>query len=210
MIRELTCSSIWVWCDARCLMSQGVVMPRLDIHKHEDIKRSIRRATRKYSLTLTNRRWEIGVIFLQAGVILRQAIRTRVETKIFVFVFSRTFFFAFREKSLRKVAKIFAKIFVFAKGFEKIFVFTKVFAKIFAKIFYLECGSGHLNVFPDPKHWLKTIPGTKLFREIFRENEYFRENENFRKNFRESENFCKTKFREKWANFRLFSVFAKM
>jgi hypothetical protein len=40
----------------------------------------------------------------------------RVETKIFVFVFSRKFIFAFREKSLRKVTKI-TKI--FAKMYEK-------------------------------------------------------------------------------------------
>jgi hypothetical protein len=41
-------------------------------------------------------------------------------------------------------------------------------------------------VYPDPKHWLKTIPETKMFRknEKFREN--FRKNENFRENFREN------------------------
>jgi hypothetical protein len=65
------------------------------------------------------------------------------------------------------------------------------------KIFYLEFGSGfrsYLNVYPDPKQWLKTILGAKIFRGNFRENEKFRENENFRENFRESEiwrNFVK-------------------
>jgi hypothetical protein len=39
-----------------------------------------------------------------------KVIAVRVETKIFVFVFSRKFIFAFREKSLRKLTKI-TKIF---------------------------------------------------------------------------------------------------
>jgi hypothetical protein len=61
------------------------------------------------------------------------AILSRVDTKIFVFEFSRKF----REKSLRKVAKNFAKIFTFAK------------------VFHLKCSSrsmGQLNVYLDPKH----------------------------------------------------------
>jgi hypothetical protein len=85
--------------------------------------------------------------------------------------------------------KFFAKIFVFAKVNSKIFVFAKVFMKVFAKIFYLECGSGfrsHLNVYPVPKHWFKTIPGTKILCENFRENE------KFLGNFRVNENFCET------------------
>jgi hypothetical protein len=67
-------------------------------------------------------------------------VMTRVETKILVFVFSRNFFFVFREKSLRKVAKI------FAKAFTKIFVSAKVFvfAKDFAEIF------GFAKVSPEP------------------------------------------------------------
>jgi hypothetical protein len=47
---------------------------------------------------------------------------TRVETKIFVFVFSRKFIFVFREKIIPKYTKI-----------TKIFAKTKIEAKIFAK-----------------------------------------------------------------------------
>jgi hypothetical protein len=43
-------------------------------------------------------------------------VRSWVEMKIFVFVFSRKFIFAFREKSLQKVTKI-----------------TKIFAKLLQK-----------------------------------------------------------------------------
>jgi hypothetical protein len=47
----------------------------------------------------------------------------RVETKMFVFVFSRKFVFAFREKSLpkvkKKITKVFAKTFALAKIFAK-------------------------------------------------------------------------------------------
>jgi hypothetical protein len=55
-----------------------------------------------------------------AGTIASRLRNTaRVETKIFVFVFSWKFIFAFREKSLRKVTettKFFAKMFVFREN----------------------------------------------------------------------------------------------
>jgi hypothetical protein len=68
-------------------------------------------------------------------------------------------------------------------------------------------------VYPDPKHWLKIFAKTEIFRENHLGNKNFSricENENFRENFRNSENCRETKFREKCANFRLFSLFAKM
>jgi hypothetical protein len=60
------------------------------------------------------------VPFDRAGVVIRCSFGSdpRVETKIFVFVFSRKFIFAFREKSLRKVTKI-TKIFAKTKMYEK-------------------------------------------------------------------------------------------
>jgi hypothetical protein len=64
----------------------------------------------------------------------------RVETKIFVFVFSRKFIFAFCENIIQKYtkitkifAKIDAKIFAKTKIEAKIFAKTKIEAKIFAK-----------------------------------------------------------------------------
>jgi hypothetical protein len=55
----------------------------------------------------------------------------------------------------------------------------------------LECVSRSEHWWMLPKIFAKTIPGTKTFRENFRENEnfreIFRENENFRENFRENE-----------------------
>jgi hypothetical protein len=57
-------------------------------------------------------------------------------------------------------------------------------------------------VYPDPKHWLKIIekteifrenhPGTKIFRENFLENENFRKNENFREKFANAKIFAKS------------------
>jgi hypothetical protein len=64
------------------------------------------------------------------------------------------------------------------------------------------------------KLFAKTIPGTKIYRGNFRENENFRENfreiEDFRKKLSRKQKFRKTKFREKRADFRFFSLFAKM
>jgi hypothetical protein len=74
----------------------------------------------------------------------------------------------------------------------------------------------HLNVYPDPNtggcylKFSRHFRENENFRQNFRKNENFRENKTFHQNFRESENFRETKFREKWANFRLFSLFAKM
>jgi hypothetical protein len=70
----------------------------------------------------------------------------------------------------------------------KLFVKTYFFAKSYAKT----------------KLFAKTVPGSNIFRENFRKNE------NFRENFRKNEHFRKTKFREKRANCRLFSLFMKM
>jgi hypothetical protein len=70
----------------------------------------------------------------------------------------------------------------------KFFRKLKFFTKDFAKTATFRTGN---------------IQETKLLRESFRKNE------NFRENFRESKHFRKTKFREKWANFRLFSLLAK-
>jgi hypothetical protein len=111
--------------------------------------------------------------------------------------------FRFSQKKLTKIfifAKVFTKICVFAKGFAKFFGF----AKVFAKIFHSECGSGsrsHLNVYPDPNTGGCYL---KFSWKPSQEQNYFREN------FRKNENFRETKFREKWANFRLFSLFANM
>jgi hypothetical protein len=106
----------------------------------------------------------------------------RVEKKLFVFVFS--------QKLRKNFFSLFAK-----KVYENF---------VFAKIFHLECGSGFrstLNEYPDPKHWLKIFAKQKFFSKTIPGTTIFSENENFRES---------KSFREKWANFRLFSLFAKM
>jgi hypothetical protein len=145
----------------------------------------------------------------------------RVETKIFLFVFSLKFrekFFRFSRKKLTKSCENcrenFRENFRFRERFRENFRFCKSFRENFPfgmRIRIqepLECVSRSENWSMLPKIFAKTIPGTKFFRENenFRENEIFRENENFR----ESKNFRETKFREKCANFRLFSLLAKM
>jgi hypothetical protein len=91
----------------------------------------------------------------------------------------------------------------------------KIFAKVFAKIFHSECGSGsHLNVYPDPN-----IGGCNLqfSRKPSREQTFFAKTfakkKICAKTFANTKIFAKrnfVKFCEKWANFRLFSFFAKM
>jgi hypothetical protein len=71
---------------------------------------------------------------------------TRVETKIFVFVFSRKFrkkYFVvtFREKSLRKVTKI-------TKVFANTFAKTKIFVKN-------DAGSENATKYPNSKRQMK-------------------------------------------------------
>jgi cytoplasmic iron level regulating protein YaaA (DUF328/UPF0246 family) len=80
-------------------------------------------------------------------------------------------------------------------------------------------------VYPDPKYWLKIFaktetflenhPGNtnisrkrKILRKLSRKRKYSRKLSRKRK-FSRNE-ICETKFREKGANFRLFSFFAKM
>jgi hypothetical protein len=73
-----------------------------------------------------------------------------------VTIYIAIFFSLFAKKSYEKLRK-------FAKTFAKMFVFSS----FFAKIFHLECGSGfrsHLNVYPDPKHWLKIFAKTETLR----------------------------------------------
>jgi hypothetical protein len=88
---------------------------------------------------------------------LGQVAEPRVETKMFVFVFSRKKFFAFREKAYENFCESFRENFPFGM-------------RIRIQV-PLECVSRSEHWWMLPKIFAKTIPGTK----IFRENENFRE-----------------------------------
>jgi hypothetical protein len=113
----------------------------------------------------------------------------RLETKIFVFVFSRKFrenFFPHFAKKLIKSCKNFRENFRFRESFLENFPLG-MRIRIQEP---LKCVSRSEHWWMLPKIFAKTIPGTKIFRENFRKNENFRENENVREILRE------TKFRE--------------
>jgi hypothetical protein len=73
-----------------------------------------------------------------------------VETKIFVFVFSRNFFSLFAKKAYEKL-RSFREIFRFRESFHENFRFREIFRKNFPFGMRIRIRS-HLNVYRDPKH----------------------------------------------------------